>query len=91
LPAEKTACTEKVSLFPHPGANEIGTSTERVDEEAIGATGSGIGSRTLALQPWLPVLGTIVKLFSSVCVAAELPPLASVTCTGAGPRVRLCG
>jgi hypothetical protein len=59
LPAEKTACTGKVSLCP---------------------TGSGVCSRTLALQPWLPVLGTIVKLFSSVCVAAELPLLASVTC-----------
>ena len=80
LSAEKTTCTEKISLFPHPGANEIGTSTERVDEGAIGPTGSGIGSRTLALQPWLPILETIVKLFSSVCVAAELPPLASVTC-----------
>jgi hypothetical protein len=80
LPAEKTACTEKVSLSPHSGVNEIGTSTERIDEGAIGPTGSGIGSRTLALQPWLPILETIVKLFSSVCVAAELPPLASVTC-----------
>ena len=48
LSAEKTTCTEKISLFPHPGANEIGTSTERVDEGAIGPTGSGIGSRTLA-------------------------------------------
>src|SRR6202007_53008 len=71
---------ENTSLFPHPGENEIGTSPERVDEGAIGPTGSGIGSRTLALQPWLPVLGTIVKLFSSVCVAAELPPLARVPC-----------
>src|SRR6201993_1532188 len=92
LSAEKTTCTEKISLFPHPGANEIGTSTERVDEGAIGPTGTGIGSRTLALQPWLPILGTIVKLFSSVCVAAELPPLASVTChrrRPAGPALRV--
>src|ERR1700760_3939514 len=92
LPAEKTACTEKVSLLPHPGANEIGTSIERVDEGAIGPTGSGIGRRTLALQPWLPVLGTIVKVFSSVCVAAELPPLVSVTCHRrrfAGPALRV--
>lgn len=80
LSAEKTACIEKVSLFPHPGANEIGTSTERVDEGAIGPTGSGIDSRTLALHPWFPILETIVKLFSSVCVVAELPPLDSATC-----------
>jgi hypothetical protein len=78
LSAEKTTCTEKVSLFPHPGANEIGTSTERVDEGAIGPTAGGIGSRTLALHLWLPALGTIVKLFSSVCLVAELAPLASV-------------
>jgi hypothetical protein len=49
LPAENTACTEKVSFFPHPRMNETGTSTERVDEGAIGPTGGGIGSRTLAL------------------------------------------
>ena len=88
LPAEKTPCTEKVSLFPQPGANETGTSTERVDEGAIGPTGGCIVSRTLALQPWLPILGTMVKLFGSVCVAAELPPLASRR-RPAGPALRV--
>jgi hypothetical protein len=60
--------------------------------KTICPTGSGICSGTLALQRWLPVLGTIVKLFSSVCVAAELPPLASVTChrrRSAGPALRV--
>lgn len=77
-------CLQRRPLAPEryrssrPRANEIGTSTERVDEGAIGPTGSGIGSRTLALHPWRPYWEQ--SLFSSVCVAAELPPLASVTC-----------
>ncbi|HXP09283.1 MAG TPA: hypothetical protein VN828_12340, partial [Acidobacteriaceae bacterium] len=76
LSAEKTLAPKRYRSF-RTGTNEIGTSTGRVDEGAIGSTGRGIGSRTLALQPWLPVLGAIVKPFSSVCVVALL---ANVTC-----------